>query len=37
MELSLAAQASLVPGADEAKAVAKELDEGGPDAEEAYS
>lgn len=33
MELTLAAQATLVPGADEAKAVAKELDEGGPNAE----
>lgn len=36
MELTLATHASLVPGADEAKAVAKELDEGGPNAEEAY-
>lgn len=37
MELTLTTHASLVPGADEAKAVAKELDEGGPDAEKSYS
>ena len=37
MELALAAQASFVPGADEAKTVAKELDEGGPNAEKSYS
>lgn len=37
MELSLTAQATFVPGADEAKTVTKELDEGGPDAEKSYS
>ena len=37
MELTLATHASLVPGTDEAKAVAKELDEGGPNAEKSYS
>ena len=37
MELTLATHASLVPGTDEAKAVAKELDEGGPDTEKSYS
>ena len=37
MELTLATHASLVPSTDEAKAVAKELDEGGPNAEKSYS